>query len=322
MRQLPALALFFRVMYIHTVCHYLPTQIIGNEHFTRLNGLSSDWIIERTGIQERRKAAAGENTNTMTVDVVRQMQEKVDLSTVDLIVGATYTPYDTIVSLAHEAQHYLQIADIPVISVSTACSSLLNAIELVEGYFALNKASRALVIVSEHNTAYNNDEDTISGHLWGDGAAALLITKERQSEDDFTIKALITGGAAHTPKATTGVMLKPNEGGVSMPFGRDVFINACQYMPKASLQVLERCGLTLADVDYVLPHQANLRISRNVMKTLDLPEDKLISNIQLLGNTGCAGCAIALSRPGIRSKRPAHCNHRFWWRLLLRGHGH
>ncbi|HLL95210.1 MAG TPA: ketoacyl-ACP synthase III [Spirosoma sp.] len=296
MRQLPALALFFRVMYIHTVSHYLPTQIIGNEHFTRLNGLSSDWIIERTGIQERRKAAAGENTNTMTVDVVRQMQEKVDLSTVDLIVGATYTPYDTIVSLAHEAQHYLQIADIPVISVSTACSSLLNAIELVEGYFALNKASRALVIVSEHNTAYNNDEDTISGHLWGDGAAALLITKERQSEDDFTIKALITGGAAHTPKATTGVMLKPNEGGVSMPFGRDVFINACQYMPKASLQVLERCGLTLADVDYVLPHQANLRISRNVMKTLDLPEDKLISNIQLLGNTGCAGCAIALSQ--------------------------
>lgn len=282
-------------MYIHRVSHYLPTPVVGNEHFTRLNGLSNDWIIERTGIRERRKAAPGENTNTMTVDVIRQLQEQVDLSTVDLIVGATYTPYDTIVSLAHEAQHYLGIADIPVISVSTACSSLLNAIEVVEGYFALNKASRALVIVSEHNTAYNNDEDTISGHLWGDGAAALLITKERH-EGDFVVKALLTGGAAHTPKATTAVMMKPNEGGVTMPFGRDVFINACQYMPKASLQVLERCGLTLADVDYILPHQANLRISRNVMKTLDLPEEKLISNIQLLGNTGCAGCAIALSQ--------------------------
>lgn len=282
-------------MYIHTVSHYLPTAVVGNEHFTQLNGLSNDWIIERTGIQERRKAAPGENTNTMTIDVVKRLQEKVDLSTVDLIVGATYTPYDTIVSLAHEAQHYLEIADIPVISVSTACSSLLNAIEVVEGYFALNKASRALVIVSEHNTAYNNDEDTISGHLWGDGAAALLITKERQSENDFFVKSLLTGGAAHTAKATTAVMMKPNEGGVTMPFGRDVFINACQYMPKASLQALERCGLTVDDVDYVLPHQANLRISRNVMKTLGLPEEKLISNIQLLGNTGCAGCAIALS---------------------------
>ncbi|MBC7572589.1 MAG: ketoacyl-ACP synthase III [Spirosoma sp.] len=282
-------------MYIHAVSHYLPTEVVSNEHFTKLNGLSSDWIIERTGIEERRKAAPDENTNTMTVEVVRRLQEKTDLSTVDLIVGATYTPYDTIVSLAHEAQHELGIADIPVVSVSTACSSLLNAIEVVEGYFALNKASRALVIVSEHNTAYNNDEDTVSGHLWGDGAAAMLITKERQADGDFTILGLLTGGAAHTPKGTTGVMMKPNEGGVSMPHGRDVFINACQYMPKASLQILERCGLTLEDVDYVLPHQANLRISRNVMNTLGLPEEKLISNIQKLGNTGCAGCGIALS---------------------------
>ncbi len=282
-------------MYIHAVSHYLPTAVVGNEHFTRLNGLSSDWIIERTGIVERRKAAPGENTNTMTLDVVRRLQAKVNLGAIDLIVGATYTPYDTIVSLAHEAQHFLGIADIPVVSVSTACSSLLNAIEVVEGYFALNKASRALVIVSEHNTAYNNDEDTVSGHLWGDGAAALLITKERQAEGDFYVRALLTGGAAHTPKATTAVVMKPNDGGVLMPFGRDVFINACQYMPKASQQVLDRCGLTLADIDYVLPHQANLRISRNVMNTLGLPEEKLISNIQRLGNTGCAGCAIALS---------------------------
>lgn len=282
-------------MYIHAVSHYLPTEVVGNDYFTQLNGLSSDWIVERTGIVERRKAAPGENTNTMTVAVTQRLMDKTDLSSVDLIVGATYTPYDTIVSLAHEAQHYLGIADIPVVSISTACSSLLNAIEVVEGYFALNKASRALVIVSEHNTLYYNEQDTISGHLWGDGAAALLITKERQSEHDFTIKALMTGGAAHTAKATTGVMLKPADGGVTMPHGRDVFINACLYMPKASLQVLDQCGLTIADVDFVLPHQANLRISRNVMNTLGLPEEKLISNIQRYGNTGCAGCAIALS---------------------------
>ncbi|CCH56964.1 Beta-ketoacyl-acyl-carrier-protein synthase I [Fibrisoma limi BUZ 3] len=282
-------------MYIHAVSHYLPTEVVGNEHFTQLNGLSNEWIIERTGIQERRKAATGENTNTMAVEVTKRLQEKTDLSTVDLIVGATYTPYDTIVSLAHEVQHHLGIPDIPVVSVSTACSSLLNAIEVAEGYFALNKATRALVIVSEHNTAYNNEQDKVSGHLWGDGAAALLITKERQNEGDFAIKSLLTGGAAHTPKATTGVMMKPMDGGVTMPHGRDVFINACQYMPKASQQILDRCGLTLDDVDYVLPHQANLRISRNVMNTLALPESKLISNIERLGNTGCAGCAIALS---------------------------
>ncbi|MCY7357358.1 MAG: ketoacyl-ACP synthase III [Rudanella sp.] len=282
-------------MYIHKVSHYLPEQIVGNEHFTQLNGLSSEWIIERTGISERRKAAPGENTNTMSVEVVQQLQAKTDLSDVDLIVGATYTPHDTIATLAHVVQHHLGIADIPVVSISSACSSLLNAIEIVEGYFALNKANRALVIVSEHNTAYNNDQDKVSGHLWGDGASALLITKERQEKGDFEILTLLTGGAAHSGKAVEAVVLKPLEQGVIMPYGRDVFINACTYMPKASLQVLAKCGLTLADVDYVLPHQANLRISRNVMNTLGLPEEKLISNIQKLGNTGCAGCAIALS---------------------------
>jgi 3-oxoacyl-[acyl-carrier-protein] synthase III len=282
-------------MYIHKVSHYLPEQIVGNEHFTQLNGLSSEWIIDRTGIAERRKAAPGENTNTMSVEAVKRLQEKADLTDVDLIVGATYTPHDTIATLAHVVQHHLGIADIPVVSISSACSSLLNAIEIVEGYFALNKAQRAVVVVSEHNTAYNNDLDKVSGHLWGDGSSALLITKERQSEVDFEILTLLTGGAAHTGKAIEAVVLKPLEQGVIMPHGRDVFINACTYMPKASLQVLAKCGLSLDDVAYVLPHQANLRISRNVMNTLGLSEEKLISNIQRLGNTGCAGCAIALS---------------------------
>lgn len=282
-------------MYIHAVSHYLPELVVDNEHFTQLNGLSSEWITERTGICQRRKAGPGENANTMSVDVVRLLAEKTDLSGVDLIIGATYTPHDTIVTLAHAVQHFLNIADIPVVSISSACSSLLNAIEIVEGYFALGKASRALVVVSEHNTAYNNETDKISGHLWGDGAAALLINKERESEQDMTVSNIITGGAATSGKATEAVVLQPLVQGVIMPYGRDVFINACQYMPKVSLQVLAQAGLTLNDVDYILPHQANLRISRNVMHTLGLPDEKLLSNIQWLGNTGCAGCAIALS---------------------------
>ena len=292
-------------MHIHALSHYLPSQVVGNEHFTQLNGLSSEWIIERTGIQERRKAGAEENTNTMALEAVRRLFDNTALapSQIDLIVGATYTPHDTIVTLAHVVQHNLGIPDIPVVSISTACSSLLNAIEVVEGYFAMNKASRALVIVSEHNTAYNNDLDTVSGHLWGDGAAALLISKERLSDADMHIRCLLTGGAAHSGKATTGVVLKPLEKGVIMPHGRDVFINACQYMPRVSLQVLEKCGLTIDDVAYVIPHQANLRISMNVIGTLKLPEEKLISNIQRLGNTGCAGCGIALSEERHRFRK-------------------
>ncbi|MEI7584167.1 ketoacyl-ACP synthase III [Runella sp.] len=284
-------------MFLHQVGHYLPEQVVDNEHFTKLNGLSDEWIVQRTGIQLRRKAASAENSHTMGVEAVKALLDtiQVDINEVDLIVGATYTAYDAIVTLGHAVQHYLEIPDIPVVTISSACSSLLNAIEVVEGYFAMNKATKALVITSEHNTGYYNETDTVSGHLWGDGAAALLISKERISEGDLEIRALLTGGAATSGKATEAVVLRPNERGVIMPFGRDVFINACTYMPKASLQVLERCGLTAADVDYVLPHQANLRISMNVMNTLGLSAEKLISNIQYLGNTGCAGCAIGLS---------------------------
>lgn len=284
-------------MFLHQVGHYLPEQVVDNEHFTKLNGLSDEWIVQRTGIQLRRKAASAENSHTMGVEAVKALTDniQVDIKEVDLIVGATYTAYDTIVTLGHAVQHYLEIPNIPVVTISSACSSLLNAVEIVEGYFALNKATKALVIASEHNTGYYNETDTVSGHLWGDGAAALLITKERLYEGDMEIKALLTGGAATSGKAIEAVVLRPNERGVIMPFGRDVFINACTYMPKASIEVLERCGLTIEDVSYVLPHQANLRISVNVMNTLGLPEDKLISNIQYLGNTGCAGCAIGLS---------------------------
>jgi 3-oxoacyl-[acyl-carrier-protein] synthase-3 len=284
-------------MYINSISHYLPEQVVGNEYFTQLNNLSSEWIVERTGIYERRKAAPDENTSTMGVAAVAALLEKIPYSKneIDLIVGATYTPYDTIVTLGHSVQHFVQIPDIPVLTLSSACSSLLNAIEVVEGYFAMNKASKALVVVSDHNTAYYNEKDTVSGHLWGDGASALLLSKTRQTEQDLHIRKIITGGAATSGKATEAVMLRPNERGVIMPHGRDVFQNACTYMPKVSQQVLEACGLGIEDIDYLIPHQANHRISLNVVGTLGIPPEKLVSNIQRLGNTGCAGCAIAMS---------------------------
>ncbi|QJX49208.1 ketoacyl-ACP synthase III [Hymenobacter taeanensis] len=285
-------------MYIHQVAAYLPAEIINNEHFTRLNGLSNEWITERTGIRARRKAAAGENTNTMALEATRRVLAAAPAfaaAEVDLIVGATYTPHDTIYTLAHAVQRELDISDIPVVSISSACSSLLNAIEIVEGYFALGKARRALVVVSEHNTAYNNELDTMAGHLWGDGAAALLLTPERLAPTDLDVRTVITGGAGNIGKADVSVTLKPVEKGIVMPFGKDVFINACQYMTRVTQQVLERNQLSVDDVRYLIPHQANLRITKNVLQQLGLPEDRAVSNIEELGNTGCAGAAIALA---------------------------
>ncbi|GAA4002748.1 ketoacyl-ACP synthase III [Hymenobacter fastidiosus] len=285
-------------MYIHQVAAYLPAHIVTNEHFTRLNGLSHKWIIERTGIQERRKASPEEDTNTMAIEAAGRVLTAAPLfpqGSIDLIVGATYTPHDTIYTVAHAVQRALDVADIPVVSVSSACSSLLNAIEIVEGYFAMGKATRALVVVSEHNTAYNNEDDTIAGHLWGDGAAALLISKERLAPTDLRMVDLLTAGAGNIGKADTAVTLKPVAKGIVMPHGKDVFIHACQYMARVTRQVLERNQLDVLDVSWLIPHQANLRITRNVLENLGLPEERAVSNIEYLGNTGCAGAAIALA---------------------------
>lgn len=284
-------------MYINNVSSYLPSAIISNQYFEKLNNLSNEWIIERTGIQERRKAHTDENTNTMGIEAVQAGLDKLPYAPeeIDLIVGGTYTPHDTIFTLAHAVQRHLNLSGIPVVSVSSACSSLLNAIEIVQGYFAIGKATKALVVVSEHNTAYNNEWDTIAGHLWGDGASALFISKERIRDTDLKIQDISTTGAGEVSKANEGVVLKPVTKGFNMPFGRDVFINACQYMTKATEDILQKNNYQVKDISYFVPHQANLRITKNVAKALKLDKSRALSNVEKLGNTGCAGCAIALS---------------------------
>ena len=284
-------------MFVNQISHYLPAEVVTNEHFRQLNGLSDEWIIERTGIRERRKAGPGENTNTMAIAATEALREGAPyaLDTVDLIVGATYTPHDTIVTLAHAVQHYLNVSDIPVVSVSSACSSLLNALEIVQGYFAMNKARRALVVVSEHNTAYNNEHDTVAGHLWGDGASALLLSKEQAAETDMEVLDIITGGAATVGKATVGVTLMPVAGGIIMHNGRDVFQWACHYMAQVTRTIAERNGFQVQDINWLAPHQANLRIAQFVQQKLQLRDDQVYNNIERYGNTTAASIPIALS---------------------------
>jgi len=285
-------------VYLHHVAAYLPAAVVTNEHFTRLNGLASDWIIERTGIRERRKAGPGENANTMGIAATQALLAEIpgfEPASIDLIVAGTYTPHDTIYTAAHAVQRALGTNEIPVVSISSACSSLLNAVEIVEGYFALGKASRALVVVTEHNTAYNNEEDTMAGHLWGDGAAALLFSKERLAAVDLRVVQVLTGGAAPMGKADEAVTLKPVDKGIVMPFGRDVFQQACTYMARITQQLLDKNKLTVNELNYLIPHQANLRISVNVVKQLGLDPARAVNNIERLGNTGCAGAAIGLA---------------------------
>jgi 3-oxoacyl-[acyl-carrier-protein] synthase-3 len=229
-------------MYINVASHYLPSKTVLNEYYQNLVGLSDEWIYKRSGIRSRTRANTDENTNTMSIEATKAAIDRLPypVKDVDLIVGATYTPYDTVGTLAHAVQAFFHIPDARVISISSACSSFLNAVEIVEGYFATNKARRALVVASEHNSAYSDDSDVQSGHLWGDGAGVVFISKEKVSEGDIEILDVNTTGLGHIGKGVEGVYLRPNEGGLKMPFGRDVFVNATKYMASEVKNILAK----------------------------------------------------------------------------------
>lgn len=131
-------------MFINATGFYVPEERVDNQHFLELNGLTSEWIEQRTGIRSRSKAKAEENINTMSMEAVRNALPKLpyNITDVDLIVSASYSPYDTVATAAHLAQHEFHIENAKALYLSSACSSFLNALEVVEGYFAMGKQQK------------------------------------------------------------------------------------------------------------------------------------------------------------------------------------
>lgn len=292
-------------MFINASGFYVPEERVANDHFSALNGLTSEWIEQRTGIKTRSKAKADENVTTMGLEAVKQALPHLpyDVKEVDLIISASYSPYDTVATAAHVTQRALNIENAKAFYISSACSSFLNALEIVEGYFATGKATKALILSADKNSAYYNEKDPQSGHLWGDAAAAFFISKDRFSTEEPEIIEILTQGLGTIGKGPEGVSLRPQDGGITMPEGRDVFIQACTYMPQNVLFLLEKNKLSLNDLSYFIAHQANMRIMANIAKHLNLPEEKLLHNIEKYGNTGSVSSALVYAEHASQFKK-------------------
>jgi 3-oxoacyl-[acyl-carrier-protein] synthase III len=285
-------------MFINSIAHYLPHHILTNAHFNRHYGFYEEDIVSRSGILERRKALTKENTNTMALEAVKEAISGLPfpVEEVDLIIGATYTPYDTVGTLAHSIQEQYKIPNARTFSISSACSSMCNAIEIADSFFKTGKAGKAIIVASEHNTGNVDEGDKTGGFLWGDGAVAMFISKQKYSDQDLEILDVTTSGLGHVGKSIHAVFLRPNDGGIKMPLGRDVFQFACKYLELEARQILEKNGLTLSDMNYLVPHQANLRIIDYVRQSMGLSTEQVIVNVDKLGNTGCASAGIGLSQ--------------------------
>ena len=285
-------------MFINATGFYIPEERVTNEYFSKLTGLTDEWIIQRTGIKTRSRAKADENINTMSVDAVKNALPALpyDIKEVDLIISSTYSPFDTVGTAAHVVQQQFGIETAKAFTMSSACSSFMNAIEVVEGYFASGKAHKALIIGGDKNSAYSNEGDPKAGHLWGDAAVAFFISKERVTDNDYEILDVYTEALGCMGKGPEGIQLRPRDGGIFMPEGKDVFIQACTYMPKNALFLLKKRGYSFDDLSYFVGHQANMRILKNIANNIKLDEEKILSNIEELGNTGSASCALVFAQ--------------------------
>ncbi len=285
-------------MYVNAIGHYVPSKRIGNEYFKEINGLDSEWIQQRTGIVTRSKVNDDEDTVTMAIDAVDNaaMNLPYPVSEVDLIVSAGYAITDTVGTTAHWIQKWFSISTAQVVAVTSGCSSFVNAVEIAQGYFAMKKAKKVLIVCSEVNSVYNNYADSESRHLWGDAAVAMFLSDERYGENEPVINDVVTKGLAHIGKGPNGVGLYPNNGGITMKDGRDVFRYACSYMMSTLEELLMRNSMTVNDVAYLVCHQANLRIVNHIADQWNLHESRFFNNIRELGNTGSASAILALSQ--------------------------
>jgi 3-oxoacyl-[acyl-carrier-protein] synthase III len=285
------------LVFIHASADYVPARVVDNEYFSGLTGRPTDWFEKLTGIRERRRAAQGENANTMAIAAVENLVRASPqiLDGVDIIIGASYTPWDTIGTIAHVVQKHFSIHNARALYVSTACSSFIDALEIVLTYFQAGRASKALVIAVEHNSLYSRDSDEKSGHLWGDGAAAMLVSKEPggQGVQIVDVRAVGRGDLGRGPE---GIQMVPHQDGLVMLHGKDIFMHACREMVAAAHNILDRHGVSLDDVRLMIPHQANQRIINCVIEHLKMPAERAALTIQELGNTGCASVAITYHR--------------------------
>ena len=286
-------------MYINSTGYYIPPTRVANDYFLNAAGLTSHWIEKRSGIKTRARAGAEENCETMglaAVDNAIGSLTDYDIKDVDLIVAASYTPRDLLATLAHVVQRHYGIEHTQAVQISAACSSFVNGLEIIEGYFAMGKAKRALLVCSEHNTSYSDDSDPNSGFLWGDAAVAYFLSAAPESEGEPEITRIYTAALGTLGSGPDGLILRPKGGGIQLVDGRDVFTNATREMITALEHVLAPDHLAIADLDYIVCHQANKRVILNVMRRLDMDESKFPCNIDTVGNTGSASAALVFAQ--------------------------
>jgi 3-oxoacyl-[acyl-carrier-protein] synthase-3 len=272
----------------------LPRRCVTNEELAKQVDTSDEWIVERTGIRCRYVAGEGETTASLATDAARRAIENSEIAAgdIDLIVLATATPDQTFPSSATKVQAALGIADCIAFDVHAVCTGFLYALSVADSMLRSGNAKKALVIGAETFSRILDWEDRATCVLFGDGAGALVLSAE-ESESGVLATKLHADGRHNDLLFVDGGPSTTGTVGKLRMKGREVFRHAVVNLAEVLNEVLEDAGLTAADVDWVVPHQANARILDATAKKLGLPAEKVVVTVDQHANTSAASVPLA-----------------------------
>jgi len=288
--------------------HYLPAEIVSNEQLIAESGLeiSSDWIKKRIGVSSRHRVAEGENTSDMALQASLMALASAGLkaSDLDAIILSTISPDHPNPATACALQAKLGIGDsrIPCFDISAACSGFLYALDVGSRYIE-TEMERVLVVSSEVRSRFINPKDPSTFPIFGDGAAAVVL-ENSGSAPLSGLKMMADGQGYYSVHIPAGGSVLPasletvnhSQHFITMNDGQKIFFKVVEGMSAYAQSFLEACGYGLDEVDFVIAHQANLNILKEVQRRLGLPKEKMLINIQSTGNTSSASIPLVLSQ--------------------------
>ncbi|WP_134012603.1 beta-ketoacyl-ACP synthase III [Litoreibacter halocynthiae] len=281
--------------------HALPERVVENAEFETWMETSDAWIKSRSGIERRHFAAEGQTTSDLATEAARAAlaDAGMDPETLDAIVVATSTPDTTFPSVATMVQGNLGMKSGFAFDVQAVCAGFVFAMSNADALIKSGQAKRVLVIGAETFSRIMNWEDRTTCVLFGDGAGAVvleavegdgtpqdagILATDLNSDGTYRDLLYVDGGVSKTQ--TTGVLVMQ---------GKEVFRHAVEKLAKTAETALGKAGLSDADVDWVVPHQANLRIIKATATKMNIPMDQVVVTVQDHGNTSAASIPLALS---------------------------
>jgi len=277
-------------------CH-VPDRVVTNDDLSKIVETSDEWIVERTGIKERRIARDDEALTDIALPACRRALEMagVDPASIDLVVVATVTPDMSFPSAAALIADELGMPDAAAYDLSAGCTGFVYAIAQAHGMLSAGLARRALVVGGDVLSKILDWDDRSTLVLFGDGAGAVVL---EEVEDGgflgFELGADGGGGANLWLPGSGSRHFDEPEKYVKMN-GREVFKFATRVLVSSAEAILEECDLTIDDVDVYVPHQANVRIIDHAVRKLQVPEEKTVVNVERYGNTSSGSIPLALA---------------------------